>query len=258
MRGRPAGAVGAMHRLRCGARPPGARQNSLRSLRSLRSDSCRESVYEARQGAPPGGLRSSPPQRACRARTPCRAATCRCSRGQHTSPAASPPAVVRALAPCTQRHHHGPVFRTLQTVDCKGRPGCAAWRVWCAEHRRPGGRARSAHQDLTHGDCLTAAAAGRGGSFAMGPHGREAQGSRSAAQAAPAVPRSAPRPAFAAPHAARWPRLPPPQLACLCRHRTQAARRVTVPAGKSEKPAAKRHPLIHNPSRRRFGTITRI
>ncbi len=48
----PAGAhavaVGAARRLHCDARPGVASQNSLRSLRSLRSDNCAESVDEAR------------------------------------------------------------------------------------------------------------------------------------------------------------------------------------------------------------------
>jgi len=41
-------AVGAARRLRCGARPSVASQNSLRELRSLGSNSCDESVHEAR------------------------------------------------------------------------------------------------------------------------------------------------------------------------------------------------------------------
>ncbi len=45
------GAVSASLRLRCDARSEGALQNSLRSLRSIRSDSCRESVNEAREYA---------------------------------------------------------------------------------------------------------------------------------------------------------------------------------------------------------------
>ena len=48
-------------RLRCGARPGVAPRNSLRSLRSLRSDSLGESAYEARWRAPTPVLRSSPP-----------------------------------------------------------------------------------------------------------------------------------------------------------------------------------------------------
>jgi len=42
------GAVGALRRLRCGARPSVAAQNSLRELCSLRSNIRAESVYEAR------------------------------------------------------------------------------------------------------------------------------------------------------------------------------------------------------------------
>ena len=46
--GAHAPAVGASHRLHCDARPGVAPPNSLRSLRSLRSNSCGESVDEAR------------------------------------------------------------------------------------------------------------------------------------------------------------------------------------------------------------------
>lgn len=48
-----AGSVGAAlpHRLRCAAQPGRARQNSLRGLRLLRSNSCRESVRDARAEA---------------------------------------------------------------------------------------------------------------------------------------------------------------------------------------------------------------
>jgi hypothetical protein len=46
--GAHAGAVGAARRLHCDARSAVAPQNSLRSLRSLRSDNCGESVHEAR------------------------------------------------------------------------------------------------------------------------------------------------------------------------------------------------------------------
>ena len=58
---------GRLRRLPCGAREAGPRQNSLRSLRSLRSNSCRESVHEAcpvlRQGTRPASLRSSAPHK---------------------------------------------------------------------------------------------------------------------------------------------------------------------------------------------------
>jgi hypothetical protein len=56
-------AVAAARRLHCAARSGVASQNSLRSLRSLRSNTCDESVYEARWRAPTPALRcSSPPK----------------------------------------------------------------------------------------------------------------------------------------------------------------------------------------------------
>ena len=54
-------AVVAARRLPCGARSRGPSQNSLRELRSLRSDNCAESVYEARIRARPQALCSSAP-----------------------------------------------------------------------------------------------------------------------------------------------------------------------------------------------------
>ena len=54
------GAVFAARRLRCAARPEVAPHNSLRSLRSLRSNRCGESDDEARSRAPTSGLRCSP------------------------------------------------------------------------------------------------------------------------------------------------------------------------------------------------------
>ncbi len=57
-------AVGAARRLHCDARPAVASQNSLRSLRSLRSNNCAESVYEARFSSP---QKSPPPGTARRA-----------------------------------------------------------------------------------------------------------------------------------------------------------------------------------------------
>ena len=67
--GRPAPGCGCdalLRRVRCGTRPGVAPQNSLHSLRSLRSDSCGESVHEAReyarrpQGCVPRRRRRSP------------------------------------------------------------------------------------------------------------------------------------------------------------------------------------------------------
>ena len=72
--GAHASAVGGWrHQLRCGARFGVAPQNSRRSLRSLRSDSCGESVHDARTAcAPTPKLRSSPPPKSPLTGTPCR------------------------------------------------------------------------------------------------------------------------------------------------------------------------------------------
>ena len=60
----PAVAVGLAGRLRCASRSALARRNSLHSLRSLRSNSRRESDHEARAArAPSALLRCSPPHK---------------------------------------------------------------------------------------------------------------------------------------------------------------------------------------------------
>ncbi len=56
-----AGVVGALRRLHCDARPQGAPRNSLRSLRSLRSDSRGESEVEARCARRPEACASRHP-----------------------------------------------------------------------------------------------------------------------------------------------------------------------------------------------------
>ena len=62
--GAPTVAVGAGRRLRCDARDTVARRNSLRSLRSLRSNNRRESDVEARAArVPTVPLRFSPPHK---------------------------------------------------------------------------------------------------------------------------------------------------------------------------------------------------
>jgi len=71
--GAHAGAVGASHRLHCDARAGVAPHNSLRSLRSLRSDRCGESDHEARAAhAPTPALRFSSPQKSPLPGTACR------------------------------------------------------------------------------------------------------------------------------------------------------------------------------------------
>jgi len=74
--GAPTGAVGLAGRLRCASRSALARRNSLHSLRSLRSNSRRESEVEARAARAPSALlrcspshKSPPPGTARRAGT---------------------------------------------------------------------------------------------------------------------------------------------------------------------------------------------
>jgi len=74
------GAVGAAHRLHCDARPKGAWLNSLRSLRSLHSNSRHESVHEARCARrPPACASRRPTGRTCRVPPPA-TTTVGCSR----------------------------------------------------------------------------------------------------------------------------------------------------------------------------------
>ena len=65
-------AVAAARRLHCAARSGVAPPNSLRSLRSLRSDNRGESVLEARWRAPTPALRCSSPPKSHPAGSPCR------------------------------------------------------------------------------------------------------------------------------------------------------------------------------------------
>jgi len=128
-------AVAAARRLPCAARPVVALRNSLRSLRSLRSDSRNESDDEARAAhAPTTGLRCSAPQRrcACRPPAPLRRTTIG-SRSAERSVLAEP---------------HGPWWRvsarrTVGSAQSRGRvAGGAPLRRRAAQ---PGGRrARSA------------------------------------------------------------------------------------------------------------------
>jgi len=71
-RGAHAVAVGAVRRLHCDARTRVVPQNSLRDLRSLRSNSRGKSVHEARWGAPTLALRFSSPQKSPPAGSTCR------------------------------------------------------------------------------------------------------------------------------------------------------------------------------------------
>jgi hypothetical protein len=74
--GAPTVAVGTACRLRCASRSALARRNSLRSLRSLRSNNRRESEMEARAARVPSALpRCSPPHKSPPPGTAHRAAT---------------------------------------------------------------------------------------------------------------------------------------------------------------------------------------
>jgi len=65
-------AVGLSGRLHCDARARVVPQNSLRDLRSLRSDNCGKSDHEARSRAPTLALRFSSPQKSPPAGSACR------------------------------------------------------------------------------------------------------------------------------------------------------------------------------------------
>ncbi len=71
----PTVAVGPAGRLRCAARSEGAPRNSLRSLRSLRSNSRGGSDERSALRAPPSALRCSPPHKSPTPGTAHRAAT---------------------------------------------------------------------------------------------------------------------------------------------------------------------------------------
>ena len=116
--GAHAGAVGAARRLHCDARPEVVPHNSLRSLRSLRSNTCGKSVHEARCARRP---------RSCASRRP-------------------------KIAPAGYRlpRSSAQVFSTkAASGSTKARPGSLRRALRGAEKRRAGGGARSAHQELT-------------------------------------------------------------------------------------------------------------
>jgi hypothetical protein len=187
-------AVVAARRLRCGARAEGARRNSLRSLRSLRSDRRRESVDEAREYArrPQPCAPHRPRQRLWQA-PPGAQQPVLVFVGEQTPVVAKAGAVGWAWGAC------GAPRRRARTGTVRGT--VPAWRAagpqGPARPARPGFLAR-AHQHLTHGSCSSAAHEGRVASSAVGPRTRAPQGSRSEAQTAPDKPRTQPAaPAFA-------------------------------------------------------------
>ena len=158
-------------RVPCGTRSSGPSHNSLRSLRSLRSNTCAESDDEARQmRARPEDLRSS-------------AAPIR--------PAQAAPGALRAT---------GSVCRATHATNASAtrHPGRAQRACEAPSSAGFGARARSALRALTRCVCPTTVSAANGGSYATGPPStgsgrsvpstssgaRAAQGSRSAAKTA--------------------------------------------------------------------------
>ena len=162
-------AVGASHRLYCGARSGVARPNSLRSLRSLRSNNRRESVDEARWRAPTSDLRSSSPQKSPPPGAACRSGT-------------------------------GLAFRSNTTdVSAKACPG--GLRSASSALRSTGlvARARSALRRLTCRRLFERSERSERSEFGDGPRDRAPEGSRSVATTAEVKRSSPPGHAFAAP-----------------------------------------------------------
>lgn len=177
--GRPVG------RLRCDARGRVAPQNSLRAPWALRSDSCGESVLDARCARRP---------RPCASRR---------SRRHPSQATAAAPKFVRRCLSATGSRPAKPVapsftselelgelrsplggktltrgflhsFTTLLSAD-----GGGLWRA-CGSPRSAGceARARSALRQHARGSCLSVAPEGREASSAAGPCTRAPQGSR--------------------------------------------------------------------------------
>ena len=177
--GRPDG------RLRCDARRRVAPQNSLRAPRALRSDSCGESVLDARCARRPCPCASRHSQRHP-GQAPAAAAN---NRGLHLPVKSFATRVVIAL-PAHIKLTFGmprplpnvmalplgllPPLSTVVLAD-----GGGLWRA-CGSPRSAGGeaRARSALRQHARGSCLSVAPAGREASSAAGPCTRAPQGSR--------------------------------------------------------------------------------
>ena len=177
--GRPDG------RLRCDARARVAPQNSLRAPWALRSDSCGESVLDARCARRPRPCASRRSRRHPE-QTPAAAAKLA---GRHGSLTASVPALLAALSsmnelvlrelrsPPNGRTLTGSFLQSSTTLFSADGGGL---RRACGSPRRAGGeaRARSALRPLARGSCPSAAPEGREASSAAGPRTRAPQGSR--------------------------------------------------------------------------------
>ena len=168
------GAVYASLRLRCGARPGVAPHNSLRSLRSLRSDRCGESVYKARCARRPQSSASrSPTNRPCR------------------------------VPPAAKTTRGGAPTRTT-TAAAESRPG--RWQRACGAPRSTGlvARACSALRNLVCRTLSERSERSERSELCDGPQGRAPQGSRCVAPAAPPKRWRLPGRDFAAPRPANW------------------------------------------------------
>ena len=161
-------------RLRCGARPGVAPHNSLRSLRSLRSDRCGESVHEARCARRP---QSCAPRRPTN--RPCR------------------------VPPAAKTTRGGAPARTT-TAAAESRPG--RWQRACGAPRSTGlvARARSALRNLVCRTLSERSERSERSELCDGPQGRAPQGSRCVAPTAPPKRCRLPGRDFAAPRPANW------------------------------------------------------
>ena len=166
-------AVCASLRLHCAARSGVAPQNSLRSLRSLRSNSRGESDNEPRWRAPTPAQRCSSPQKSPPPSTACRSGT------------------------------DGVLRPNTTDVVAKARPGRLRSASEAPSSAGRVARARSAHQQLTCRRLFERSERSERSEFGDGPRDRAAQGSLSEAKTAEAKRSSLPGCAFAAPTAAR-------------------------------------------------------
>ena len=144
----PTVAVGLAGRLRCASRSALARRNSLHSLRSLRSDSRRESDHEARAARVPSALlRCSPPHKSPTPGTAHRAERSWCSTRRATVVPAKPWVGVRRQRHCAAPRSTGLVaaraqraLRHLTRRDCPSAANEVSEASFAAghetEHRR--------------------------------------------------------------------------------------------------------------------------
>ena len=140
------------------AAPP---HNSLRSLRSLRSNTCGEYVHEARCARGLQALRCSAPQMRCARRPPTSSrstdGSLRRKASRRHRAGGSP---CRAPAARGEERARRPLLAFLSQRTGASRKdvgGCPAARICGAEQRRARGRARSALRGLTRRGCSSEA-----------------------------------------------------------------------------------------------------